>query len=103
MLYGLARALANIIGRVGPGIDNTGAGADLGRVRHRLGLVVSQYLAGRWAANVNRLRLILVTGMLLNVAGLLLLGTLAAGTTTIVFGLYFLVTGVGMAWCRWWS
>ncbi|MEV1155076.1 MDR family MFS transporter [Micromonospora chokoriensis] len=60
------------------------------------GLVVSQYVAGRWAANIDRLRPILVTGMLLNVAGLLLLGTLSAGTATIVLGLYFLVAGVGM-------
>ncbi|MDD1063686.1 MFS transporter [Streptomyces cocklensis] len=61
-----------------------------------LGLVASQSLVGRWSARVERLRLILVTGMALNVAGLLLLGTLGAGTGTVVLSLYFLVAGVGM-------
>ncbi|MEW1866469.1 MDR family MFS transporter [Streptomyces sp. NPDC088194] len=61
-----------------------------------LGLVVSQSLAGRWSARVERLRLILITGMALNVAGLLLLGTLETGTGTVVLSLYFVVTGVGM-------
>jgi EmrB/QacA subfamily drug resistance transporter len=61
-----------------------------------LGLVVSQSLAGRWSARVERLRLVLVTGMVLNVAGLLLLATLGAGTGTLVLSGYFLVAGVGM-------
>jgi EmrB/QacA subfamily drug resistance transporter len=61
-----------------------------------LGLVVSQSLAGRWSVRVERLRPILVAGMALNVAGLLLLSTLGAGTGTVVLGLYFLVAGVGM-------
>ncbi|EYT81624.1 multidrug MFS transporter [Streptomyces sp. Tu 6176] len=60
------------------------------------GLVVSQSLAGRWAAHAGRLRLILVSGLLVNLAGLLLLGTVGAGTGTVVLGVYFLITGVGM-------
>ncbi|MEU6343236.1 MDR family MFS transporter [Streptomyces sp. NPDC046977] len=61
-----------------------------------VGLVVSQSLAGRWSAHVERLRPILVTGMLLNIAGLLLLATIGAGTGTALLSLYFLVTGVGI-------
>lgn len=61
-----------------------------------LGLVVSQSLAGRWVANPARLRVILVTGMALNVAGLLLLSTLAPGTSQLTLVGYFLVTGIGI-------
>ncbi|MFB7598663.1 MDR family MFS transporter [Streptomyces sp. NPDC056160] len=60
------------------------------------GLVVSQSLAGRWAARAGRLRLILVCGLLINLAGLLLLGTIGAATGTAVLSVYFLITGVGM-------
>lgn len=61
-----------------------------------VGLVVSQSLAGRWAAHPGRVGAILVAGMALNVAGLLLLGTVGVGTGTLVLSLYFLVTGVGI-------
>ncbi|MGI6876056.1 MDR family MFS transporter [Amycolatopsis sp. 3B14] len=61
-----------------------------------IGLVVSQSLAGRWIANPARVRVVLVSGMVLNVAGLVLLGTLAPGTAQFVLVLYFLVTGVGV-------
>jgi EmrB/QacA subfamily drug resistance transporter len=61
-----------------------------------IGLVVSQSLAGRWVANPARLRLILVTGMALNVAGLLLLGTLAPETAELALVVYFLVAGAGI-------
>nr|WP_246619660.1 MDR family MFS transporter [Streptomyces corallincola] len=61
-----------------------------------VGLVVSQSLAGRWAAHAERLRTILVTGLALNVVGLLLLGTVGADTPTLVLSGYFLVTGVGI-------
>ncbi|MGK3201273.1 MDR family MFS transporter [Amycolatopsis sp. MEPSY49] len=61
-----------------------------------LGLVVSQSLAGRWVANPARLRVVLVTGMALNVAGLLLLSTLAPGTAQLALVVYFLVAGVGI-------
>ncbi|MEU5087591.1 MDR family MFS transporter [Streptomyces sp. NPDC021356] len=61
-----------------------------------VGLVVSQSLAGRWAARPERLRLILVSGLLINFAGLLLLGTIGAATGTVVLSVYFLITGVGM-------
>ena len=61
-----------------------------------LGLVASQSLAGRWAAHADRLRAILVTGLLLNTAGLLLLATLSATTDTLALSGYFFVTGVGM-------
>ncbi|WP_372666050.1 MDR family MFS transporter [Amycolatopsis kentuckyensis] len=61
-----------------------------------LGLVVSQSLAGRWVANPARLRVVLVTGMALNVAGLLLLSTLAPGTAQLALIVYFLVAGVGI-------
>ncbi|WP_187286052.1 MULTISPECIES: MDR family MFS transporter [unclassified Streptomyces] len=61
-----------------------------------LGLVVSQSLAGRWASHVGRLRTILVTGLLLNIAGLLLLGTLSGTTSTPELSVYFLVTGFGI-------
>jgi EmrB/QacA subfamily drug resistance transporter len=61
-----------------------------------IGLVVSQSLAGRWIANPARLRVILVTGMALNVAGLLLLSTLTAGTPQLALIAYFLVAGVGI-------
>nr|BFD87723.1 MDR family MFS transporter [Streptomyces sp. Xyl84] len=60
------------------------------------GLVVSQSLAGRWAAHAGRLRLILVSGLLVNLAGLLLLGTIGAATGTALLSVYFLITGVGM-------
>lgn len=61
-----------------------------------IGLVVSQSLAGRWIANPARVRVVLVAGMVLNVAGLVLLSTLAPGASQIVLVLYFLVTGVGI-------
>ncbi|MGW5714899.1 MDR family MFS transporter [Amycolatopsis sp. NPDC003865] len=61
-----------------------------------IGLVVSQSLAGRWVANPARLRVVLVTGMGLNVAGLLLLSTLAPGTAQLALIAYFLVAGVGI-------
>ncbi|ROO86943.1 EmrB/QacA subfamily drug resistance transporter [Actinocorallia herbida] len=60
------------------------------------GLVLSQSLAGRWAAQVERLRPILVSGLLINLAGLLLLSTLGAATGTVVLGGYFLLTGIGI-------
>lgn len=60
------------------------------------GLVVSQSLAGRWAAHVDRLRAILLVGLLANLAGLLLLGTIGAATNTLVLSVYFLITGVGI-------
>ncbi|MFD4250160.1 MDR family MFS transporter [Amycolatopsis thermoflava] len=61
-----------------------------------IGLVVSQSLAGRWIANEARVRVVLVSGMVLNVAGLVLLSTLAPGTSQVVLVLYFLVTGLGI-------
>jgi EmrB/QacA subfamily drug resistance transporter len=60
------------------------------------GLVVSQSLAGRWAAHVDRLRLILLGGLAANLAGLLLLGTIGGGTGILVLSGYFLITGVGI-------
>ncbi|MEU5045394.1 MDR family MFS transporter [Streptomyces griseorubiginosus] len=60
------------------------------------GLVVSQSLAGRWAAHVERLRTILLAGLVANLAGLLLLGTIGAATDTLVLSVYFLITGVGI-------
>lgn len=60
------------------------------------GLVVSQSLAGRWAAHVERLRAILLAGLAANLAGLLMLGTIGAGTHTLVLSVYFLITGVGI-------
>ncbi|MGW1029973.1 MDR family MFS transporter [Streptomyces sp. NPDC002577] len=60
------------------------------------GLVVSQSLAGRWAAHAGRLRPILIAGLLANLAGLLLLGTIGAGTHTLVLSVYFLITGIGV-------
>ncbi|MFI6359180.1 MDR family MFS transporter [Streptomyces sp. NPDC050743] len=60
------------------------------------GLVVSQSLAGRWSAHTGRLRPILLTGLLANLAGLLLLGTIGAVTDTLVLSAYFLITGVGI-------
>ena len=60
------------------------------------GLVVSQSLAGRWAAHVERLRVILLAGLAANLAGLLLLGTIGATTSTVVLSVYFLITGVGI-------
>ncbi|MFF7216875.1 MDR family MFS transporter [Streptomyces sp. NPDC008238] len=60
------------------------------------GLVVSQSLAGRWAAHAGRLRVILLAGLLGNLAGLLLLGTIGAATGTLVLSGYFLITGVGI-------
>ncbi|MFD6534601.1 MDR family MFS transporter [Streptomyces sp. NPDC060184] len=61
-----------------------------------VGLVVSQSLAGRWAEHVERLRTILLAGLVANLAGLLLLGTIGAATDTFVLSLYFLITGVGI-------
>ncbi|TCR16874.1 MDR family MFS transporter [Streptomyces sp. BK205] len=60
------------------------------------GLVVSQSLAGRWAAHVERLRTILLAGLAANLAGLLLLGTIGAATDTLVLSVFFLITGVGI-------
>ncbi|MFE2546265.1 MDR family MFS transporter [Actinacidiphila glaucinigra] len=60
------------------------------------GLVISQSLAGRWAAHVERLRVILLAGLVANLAGLLLLGTIGAHTSTLVLSVYFLITGVGI-------
>ncbi|WP_263984454.1 MDR family MFS transporter [Streptomyces sp. HPF1205] len=60
------------------------------------GLVVSQSLAGRWSAHAGRLRPILLGGLLANLAGLLLLGTIGAATNTLVLGVYFLITGIGI-------
>jgi EmrB/QacA subfamily drug resistance transporter len=60
------------------------------------GLVVSQSLAGRWSAHAGRLRPILLAGLLANLAGLLLLGTIGAVTDTLVLSVYFLITGVGI-------
>ncbi|MFI0901156.1 MDR family MFS transporter [Streptomyces sp. NPDC020983] len=60
------------------------------------GLVVSQSLAGRWAAHAALLRRILLTGLLANLAGLLLLSTVGAATGTLVLSVYFLVTGIGI-------
>ncbi|MFF8381274.1 MDR family MFS transporter [Streptomyces sp. NPDC015661] len=60
------------------------------------GLVASQSLAGRWSAQADRLRPILLAGLLANLAGLLLLGTIGATTGTLVLSVYFLITGVGM-------
>ncbi|GAA5153758.1 MFS transporter [Amycolatopsis dongchuanensis] len=61
-----------------------------------IGLVASQSLAGRWITDPARLRVVLVAGMALNVAGLLLLSTLAPGTSPLALVLYFLVSGVGI-------
>ena len=60
------------------------------------GLVISQSLAGRWAAHVELLRRILLGGLVANLAGLLLLGTIGAATNTLVLSVYFLITGVGI-------
>ncbi|MGX1274515.1 MFS transporter [Streptomyces phaeoluteigriseus] len=60
------------------------------------GLVISQSLAGRWSARVERLRVILLAGLLANLAGLILLGTIGAATDTLVLSVYFLITGVGI-------
>ncbi|MFC7108607.1 MDR family MFS transporter [Nonomuraea rubra] len=60
------------------------------------GLVASQSLAGRWAANAGRLRRILLAGLLVNLAGLLLLSTIGAATNALVLSSYFLITGVGI-------
>ncbi|MFG2304161.1 MDR family MFS transporter [Actinacidiphila glaucinigra] len=60
------------------------------------GLVASQSLAGRWAAHVGRLRMILLAGLIANLAGLLLLGTVGAATGTLVLSVYFLITGAGI-------
>ncbi|MFI7386621.1 MDR family MFS transporter [Streptomyces sp. NPDC049813] len=60
------------------------------------GLVISQTLAGRWAAHVERLRAILLAGLTANLAGLLLLGTIGAATPTPLLGGYFLITGIGI-------
>ncbi|NUP53084.1 MAG: MFS transporter [Catenulispora sp.] len=60
------------------------------------GLVLSQTLAGRWAAHVRLLRKILLAGLAFNLAGLLLLGTIGAATSTAVLSVYFLITGIGI-------
>lgn len=60
------------------------------------GLVASQTLAGRWASRVDRLRVILLTGLAANLAGLLLLSSIGAATNTVVLSTYFLITGVGI-------
>ncbi|MFF5139287.1 MDR family MFS transporter [Streptomyces sp. NPDC013157] len=60
------------------------------------GLVISQSLAGRRSAHTGRLRMILLAGLAANLAGLLLLGTIGAGTGTLVLSGYFLLTGVGI-------
>ncbi|MGW3341653.1 MDR family MFS transporter [Nonomuraea rubra] len=60
------------------------------------GLVASQSLAGRWAANAGRLRRILLAGLLVNLAGLLLLSTIGAATNALVLSISFLITGVGI-------
>ena len=60
------------------------------------GLVISQSLAGRWAAHVERLRMILLAGLTANLAGLLLLSTIGATTSTPALSVYFLITGVGI-------
>ncbi|MBU3870027.1 MFS transporter [Streptomyces sp. 4503] len=60
------------------------------------GLVISQSLAGRWSAHAGRLRPILLAGLLANLAGLFLLGTIGAATNTLVLSVYFLITGVGI-------
>ncbi|QIY93092.2 MFS transporter [Streptomyces sp. S1D4-11] len=57
------------------------------------GLVITQTLAGRQTARPDRVRVILIVGMALNVVGLLLLATIGAGTSTLVLSAYFLVTG----------
>ncbi|MER5512410.1 MDR family MFS transporter [Streptomyces sp. NPDC002766] len=60
------------------------------------GLVISQSLAGRWAAHAGRLRAVLLAGLVTNLAGLLLLGTIGAATDTLLLSVYFLITGVGI-------
>ncbi|MFJ5223114.1 MDR family MFS transporter [Streptomyces sp. NPDC088400] len=60
------------------------------------GLVISQSLAGRWAARAGRLRMILLAGLAANLAGLLLLGTLGAATNILLLSVYFLITGIGI-------
>ncbi|MGW0812852.1 MDR family MFS transporter [Streptomyces viridiviolaceus] len=60
------------------------------------GLVISQSLAGRRAAHVERLRMILLGGLAANLAGLLLLGTIGSGPGTLLLSVYFLITGVGI-------
>ncbi|MFE3254700.1 MDR family MFS transporter [Nocardia sp. NPDC059091] len=60
------------------------------------GLVVSQSLAGRWVEHVERLRMILLAGLIANLAGLCLLGTIGAATHTVVLSVYFLITGIGI-------
>ncbi|HEX8870382.1 MAG TPA: MFS transporter, partial [Lentzea sp.] len=61
-----------------------------------IGLVVSQSLAGRWIANPRRVRPVLVAGMVVTVAGLLLLSTLDAGTGQLLLVGAFLVMGIGI-------
>ncbi|MFJ4758959.1 MULTISPECIES: MDR family MFS transporter [Streptomyces] len=60
------------------------------------GLVVSQSLAGRWAAHIERLRVILLSGLVANLAGLLLLATIGNGPGTLLLSVYFLITGIGI-------
>ncbi|MFF5084275.1 MDR family MFS transporter [Actinoplanes sp. NPDC000266] len=60
------------------------------------GLVASQTVAGRLIGDPARQRPILLTGLLLNVAGLLLLSTLTPSTPTALAALFFLVMGVGI-------
>ncbi|MFE6957231.1 hypothetical protein [Streptomyces sp. NPDC057696] len=52
------------------------------------GLAIGQFLSGRRATYVVRLRLVVV-GMLLNVTGLLLLPTLGAGARTVTLPVCF--------------
>ncbi|MFG2658722.1 hypothetical protein [Streptomyces sp. NPDC048425] len=60
------------------------------RIPHLVpGLVISQSPAGSWATRVAPPRLILAVGMLINVAGLLLLSTLGAGAGTVALSVYF--------------
>ena len=60
------------------------------------GLVLSQTFAGRLVGNPSLQRPILLAGMLLNVAGLVLLSTIAPATATVLTFVYFLVMGVGI-------
>ncbi|XVV15439.1 MDR family MFS transporter [Actinoplanes sp. CA-131856] len=60
------------------------------------GLVASQTVAGRLIGDPARQRVILLTGLLLNVAGLLLLSTLSPGTPVLLAALWFLIMGVGI-------
>ncbi|MFB7712438.1 hypothetical protein [Streptomyces sp. NPDC056105] len=68
-----------------------------------LGFVINPSPAGRWAAHLVWLRLILVVGMLLDVAGPLLLPTLGSGAGTVALSSYFAVQdtpGTPSPWLR---